>query len=153
MAPYWSPSDDCKVGCGQPSRAKGSYLCERHFRLLHRQDAKRAKRGWKIDHEVRFHAMQEQWNEAIGGFECHITKVKLSDDQFSPLRASWEHLEPANEKTAVLAAAIFNHMKSDLTESEFRDVVTELARYFAKRNAVFNTTLLPKRPFRPNALS
>ena len=152
MAPYWSPSDDCKV-CGQPSRAKGSYLCERCFRLLHRQDSKRAKRGWKIDREVRFHAMQAQWNEATGGFECHLTKVKLSDDPFSPLRASWEHLEPANEKTAVLAAAIFNHMKSDLTENEFRDVVTELARYFGKRNAVFNTTLLPERPFRPKALS
>jgi hypothetical protein len=88
MAPYWSPSDDCKVGCGQPSRAKGSYLCEPHFRLLHRQDAKRAKRGRKIDREVRFRAMQAQWNEAIGGFECHLTKVKLSDDQFSPMRAS-----------------------------------------------------------------
>jgi hypothetical protein len=57
--------------------------------------------------------MKAQWNEAIGGFACHLTKVKLSDDQFNPLRASWEHLEPANEKTAVLAAAIFNHMKSD----------------------------------------
>jgi hypothetical protein len=153
MAPYWSPSDDCKVGCGQPSRAKGSYLCERHFRLLHRQDAKRKKHGWKVNHEVRFRAMQTQWNEKIGGFECHLTKVKLSDDQFSPLRASWEHLKPGNEKTAVLAAAIFNHMKSDLTENEFRDVVTELARYFAKPNAVFDTTVLPKRPFRPKALS
>ena len=91
--------------------------------------------------------------EAIGGFECHLTKVKLSDDPLSPLRASWEHLEPGNEKTAVLAAAIFNHMKSDLMENEFRDVVAELARYFAKRNTVFDTTLLPKRPFRPNALS
>jgi hypothetical protein len=31
--------------------------------------------------------------------------------------------------------------------------VTELARYFAKRNAVFDTTVLPRRPFRPKALS
>jgi hypothetical protein len=97
--------------------------------------------------------MRKQWNEGTGGFECHLTKVKLSDDPLSPLRASWEHLKPGNEKTAVLAAAIFNHMKGDLMEKEFRNVVTELARYLSEQDRAFDTSMLPTRPWRPKALS
>lgn len=143
------PSPACEV-CDAPPRAVGSHLCGRCWTLLHRKDAKRRKRGWKIDGEVRLSAMKKQYDKKAGGFICKLTGVKLSDQPTSPLRPTWEHLVPGDPSTAVLAASILNHMKSDLTRSQFKSVVTELARLFADPSRDFNRRVLPKE-WRPKA--
>jgi hypothetical protein len=126
VTPYHAPSSTCQV-CGSPPRAPRSYLCARCYDLLDKKASERT-RGWKPDREAGFRALQRQWRGDLDGFACHFTGLKMEEaDSTSPLYRTWEHLEPGNSSEAALACAFVNHMKTSLTERDFRSVVLELA--------------------------
>jgi hypothetical protein len=93
--------------------------------------------------------MKEQWRS--GAFRCFYTGLRLSDIRSSPLYPTWEHREPGDASTAVLVGAVFNDMKTDLTEREFKRLVIELGAFFSGNKKRFNGSVLPQRPWRPRA--
>jgi len=71
---------------------------------------------------------------AWGGsaFYCEITGWKLNTkDHLSPFYLTWEHLTPGDEDDIVVAAALVNRMKANLTLDEFKLLVCALANRFA----------------------
>jgi hypothetical protein len=147
---HWSTSSGKCAVCKRPSRKEGrSYLCDRCFRLSSRGDPRRRKRGWDIDRDVRFHRMCEQWDGRA--FRCFYTHLRLSEDRSSPLYPTWEHREPGDASTAVLVGALINHVKSDLTEKEFKRLVIALGSFFSDNQKRVNPNVLPQRPWRPRA--
>jgi hypothetical protein len=147
-SPWYSSSPICKV-CGQESWAKGAYLCKRCLNLLDRGDQRVKRRGCRIDRRARFYQMQEQWDSKGQHFICYYTHVPLSDDPNNPGFATWEHREPGDETTVVLVAHVINYMKGDLTEREFKQIIAELARFFANADTPFDHSAFPSRPWRP----
>src|SRR3954451_10827845 len=79
VAPYWTPSDDCK-GCGRRA-VPGSYLCEPCRRLMHRVETRKDASGVgrSIDGRARLAALQRSWDSAISGYRCYYTGVPLND--------------------------------------------------------------------------
>ncbi len=58
-------------------------------------------------------------------------------DHAGPWYISFDHRTPGDERDLVVCAALVNHLKSNLSEAEFRRVVVELAeRFTGKRGRV-----------------
>ena len=65
-------------------------------------------------------------------FYCEITGWRLTTaNRESPFYLTWEHLTPGNEKNVVVAAALVNRMKANLTLDQFKLLVCALANRFA----------------------
>ena len=103
-----------------------AYACADCTRLLDRIDI----RGWKRNLPARRAALRAAWDGQV--FRCFYTGWPLTlSDPTSPLHFTWEHRTPGSEDDIVVAAAIINAMKSDLTESQFRELVIHLGRHFS----------------------
>lgn len=74
--------------------------------------------------------MQRQWDSEIGAYRCHYTRTPLDPSHGTRRYATWEHLTPGDESSVVLVADLVNRMKSDMTDAEFRAMVSALARSF-----------------------
>jgi hypothetical protein len=86
----------------------------------------------KFDREARLHALQDSWHD--GAFHCYYTGISLieagqlwRDHRY----LVFEHRTPGDEASVVVACALVNRMKTDLTEEQFKTMVTELANVFA----------------------
>ncbi len=118
---------NCTV-CGQP-RHQLAYCCRTCKKLLDRSDA----RGRQPNRDARLNALRDAWDGEY--FRCFYTGWRLCiDDHRSPFYLTWEHRTPRDEDDIVVAAAIINDMKSDLTEDEFRRLIIGLADYFRGRS-------------------
>ena len=68
----------------------------------------------KHNKNARLAALKRAWGGSA--FYCEITGWRLTTtDRESPFYLTWEHLTPGNEKKVVVAAALVNRMKVDLT--------------------------------------
>ena len=56
---------------------------------------------------------------------------------------TWEHLDPRDGSRVVLAAALINRMKADLTEEQFRGMVKALADHFEHPGVPFDKSAWP----------
>ena len=63
-------------------------------------------------------------------FVCHYSGAVLTEDPSSPWHVSFDHCTPGDERDLVICAALVNHMKSNLTEPEFRSLVVQLGQRF-----------------------
>ena len=112
----------CEI-CGNPSYHKYSLYCERCKKLM-----KKGSRR-KIEREVCKNALTQAWGG--DGFYCHFSGKKLEGkNSKSPWYLTFDHITPRQSNKIVIAAAIINDMKSDMSESEFRNMVIALANYF-----------------------
>lgn len=101
-----------------------AYCCKRCKKLIDRLDL----RG-KSDRKARLLALSQAWDGQ--SFRCYYTGWELTvENPKSPYYLTWEHRTPRLESDVVVAAAIINDMKSDLTDKEFRALVTGLANRF-----------------------
>jgi hypothetical protein len=76
--------------------------------------------------------MQNSWRD--GAFHCFYTDIALIEDarRWRHHRyLTFEHLTPGDEKSVVVTCYLVNRMKTDLTNEQFRNMVTELAKVFA----------------------
>lgn len=124
-----APSKLCVV-CGERALAQSEF-CPRHYRF-------RRRKGFTPAYKA---AMIKAWNKEANGFICYYSGLLLDeDDPYSPLYASFDHLTPGKDE-AVMCGRIFNTMKSDMSEEEFRAVVRELVRHWDEGTA-FNKDVL-----------
>ena len=124
--------NECIV-CGTGKHPQ-AYACKRCKRVLDRLETRRDSSGAyrRFDREARLRAMQDSWRD--GAFHCFYTGIALIDDgqQWRDHRYfSFEHLTPGDEKSVVVTCSLVNRMKTDLTDEQFRAMVTELAKVFA----------------------
>ena len=99
--------------------------CPSCRRLVGRNDIRA-----KHNKAARLAALKRAWRGSA--FYCEITGWKLNtNDHLSPFYLTWEHLTPGNEDDIVVAAALVNHMKTNLTLDEFKLLVCALAKRFA----------------------
>ena len=76
--------------------------------------------------------MRESWRD--GAFHCFYTGVELEThgDRWRDHRyLAFEHQTPSDEASVVVTCSLVNRMKTDLTDDQFRTLVTELAKVFA----------------------
>lgn len=74
-------------------------------------------------------ALQRAWDGE--SFRCYYTGITLVEDNpKDPRYLTFDHLTPRNETDIVVAAAVINDMKSDMSDGEFRAMVLELAKRF-----------------------
>ena len=112
----------CEV-CGA-SRHVLAKFCPDCKRLIGRLDTRR-----KHNKEARLAALKRSFHNSQ--FHCHYTGWPLTiTDSSSPLYLTWDHRTPGDETDIVVAAAMVNDVKSDLTEDEFRTLVIGLANRF-----------------------
>lgn len=84
----------------------------------------------KHSKKARLAALKRAWRGSA--FYCEITGWKLdTKDHHSPFYLTWEHLTPGNEDDVVVAAALVNRMKANLTLDQFKLLVCALANRFA----------------------
>jgi hypothetical protein len=129
---------ECVVCAG--SRHPLAYACKACKKILDRIDIRS-----KPDRDARLRALKAAWDGQH--FRCFYTGWPLCIDNYrSPYFLTWEHRTPRNQQDIVVAAAIINDMKSDLTEGEFRDLVVGLSKRFAGSNEV--VPLINPTPYR-----
>ena len=117
-------SDVACTVCGvlHDTQTKWCLSCSK---IIGRIDA-RAKHNKK----ARLAALKRAWGGSA--FYCEITGWRLTTtDRESPFYLTWEHLVPGNEKKVVVAAALVNRMKANLTLGQFKLLVCALANRFA----------------------
>ena len=99
--------------------------CPSCRKLIDRKDV-RAKHS----KAARLAALKRAWRGSA--FYCEITGWRLTTaNRESPFYLTWEHLTPGNEKKIVVAAALVNRMKANLTLDQFKLLVCALAHRFA----------------------
>jgi hypothetical protein len=119
--------------CGGEKHPQGDacYRCKSILRRVEtRLDVSGAPRH--VDHEARRQALKNSWHD--GAFHCYYTGVALVQDS-----SRWrdhrylvfEHRTPGDESSVVVTSALINRMKTDLTEEQFKAMVTALAKKFA----------------------
>jgi hypothetical protein len=101
----------------------------------------------RFDRRARLHALQQSWRD--GAFHCFYTGVRLIDDPTQRRNhryLTFEHQTPGDESTVVVASSLLNRMKTDLSDDEFRRLVTALAMAF--QEGAFDESAFPegKRP-------
>jgi hypothetical protein len=119
------------VVCGAEKHPQ-AYACKRCKRILDRLaiDASGASRPF--DRPARLRALQNSWHG--GAFHCFYTGIVLIEDghRWRDHRyLVFEHRIPGDEASVVVASALVNRMKTDLTEEQFKAMVNELAKVFA----------------------
>jgi hypothetical protein len=113
----------CTV-CGVPHDPQRKW-CPSCSKILKRIDSRA-----KHNKNARLAALKRAWRGSA--FYCEITGWKLTTtDRESPFYLTWEHLTPGNEKKVVVAAALVNRMKANLTLGQFKLLVCALANRFA----------------------
>ena len=125
----------CQI-CGSPKHQL-AYCCKRCKRIIDRRGPRR-KRGdtlGKPDKEARRKARLKALKNAWVGesFHCHYSGVRLVEDKENskdPRYLTFDHRTPRKESDVVVAAYVINDMKSDMTESEFKKMVIQLASRF-----------------------
>lgn len=126
------PEDKCVI-CGD-EKHRQAYACTRCKRILDRLETRRDASGAyrRFDREARLRALQDSWRD--GAFHCFYTGIALieagrrwRDHRY----LSFEHQTPGDEASVVVTCALVNRMKTDLTEEQFKAMVTELAKAFA----------------------
>ena len=127
------PGEQNCVVCTDPSGLKD--YCNRCRNLLERK-----RKGQKPDMAARRAAMYEQWRGDLHAFVCKYTGIALTHSG-GARNAEWEHVIPAEESSVVLAAALVNRMKADLSEEQWDDMIRAL---YALR--------IEGKPFDPSAL-
>ena len=75
-------------------------------------------------------ALQASYNREIDAFRCYYSHAPLDENPASPWYISFDHRTPRDDSTVVVSSNMINHMKADLTESEFRLTVVQLAEVF-----------------------
>jgi len=85
------------------------------------------------------------------GYVCYYTKMPLEmKNAKSPWYCVFDHLVPRNDRKVVITTALFNDMKSDLSEKEFWFFIDQLDKYKKKRikvkrrRLVYWDRLIPK---------
>jgi hypothetical protein len=139
--------DGCLI-CGDPKHLQ-AYACDRCRKILRRVDMRRDSEGKlrKPDRNARIRALQDAWDPTARCFRCHYTGIALKTDDHRDHRyVSLEHQTPGDETEIVVVSALLNRMKTDLSDPEFRRMVSALARKFEGED--FDDTAFPDRNFR-----
>jgi len=101
----------------------------------------------KPDREARKRALRKAWSPDARCFRCHYTGIALNtDDHHDHRYLSLEHQTPGDETKIVVVSALINRMKTDLSDREFRRMVSALARKFEGED--FDEAAFPDRNFR-----
>ena len=141
-------SDGCEI-CGDPKHPQ-AYACDRCRKIFRRVDMRRDSQGKlrKPDREARKRALKDAWDDRVRSFRCHYTGIALDTDNHRDHRyLSLEHQTPGDETEIVVVSALINRMKTDLSDQEFRRIVSALAQSFEDKG--FDEAAFPKRDFRP----
>ena len=118
---------NCQV-CGQPRPTRATY-CRLCKKILDRADDRRA-----FNRAARLQALDASFND--GAFHCHFSGWVLTvTDDSSPFYLTWDHRTPGDECDIVVAAALINRVKAELTDEEFRTLVLGLAERFRDPSA------------------
>lgn len=115
----------CGAGTHRPAHA-----CARCKRILDRAETRRDASGGlrRADAAARLRALARSWRD--GAFRCFCTGVCLTEDH-----GRWrdhrylvfEDRIPGDGASAAVTCALVSRMKADLTEDQFKLIVTELA--------------------------
>ncbi len=118
------PSRECEI-CSNPARHQQASYCATCRRLVNRVDTRRDD-----GNGARKGALKNAWDGE--SFRCYYSDVPLVVDKSShPLYLTFDHRTPRAKGDLVVAAAVINDMKTDMSEEEFRRLVLELARKFS----------------------
>lgn len=142
-------TDGCEI-CGDPKHPQ-AYACDQCRKILRRPDMRRDSQGKlrKPDREARKKALRKAWDPKARCFRCHYTGIALNTDDHRDHRyLSLEHQTPGDETEIVVVSALINRMKTDLSDQEFRGMVSALARKFEAEGEDFDKEAFPARHFR-----
>jgi hypothetical protein len=100
-------------------------LCRRCKKIVDRTDIRA-----KHNAGARIRALTLAWEG--DGFRCYYTGVRVvEDDKLDPRYLTLDHRTPNREDDIVVAGALVNDMKSNMTEEQFKDMVAQLSRRFS----------------------
>ena len=117
-----SDSKICEI-CGSTIHPQ-AYCCKRCKKFINRVDTHR-----KADKKARMQALKRAWDGE--GFRCYYSGIRLIEDNpKDPRYLTFDHRTPRQESDVVVAAAVLNDMKSDMTEDEFKAMIIQLASRF-----------------------
>ena len=117
---FMSGSKACEI-CGNDVHPL-AYLCKRCKDLINR--------GRKANKNARIQALKQVWDKH-GFFRCYYSKVRLVEDNpEDPRYLTFDHRTPRQEDDIVVAAALVNDMKSDMSEDEFKNMILQLANSY-----------------------
>jgi hypothetical protein len=132
----------CGAGTHRPAQA-----CARCKRIADRVETRRDASGGlrRVDAAARLGALALSWRD--GAFHCFYTGVRLTEDH-----SRWrdhrylvfEDRIPGDGASVVVTCALVSRMKADLTEDQFKRIVTELAKVFG--GGTFDQSAFPDQP-------
>jgi len=87
--------------------------------------------------------MHKQWNRELGASTCKYTKVALNHNDGTAWHAEWEHEVPNHDPSLVLAAAVVNRMKANLTLEQFKAMIGALHTFLNEGKEPFDESAFP----------
>ena len=119
-----APFKKCEI-CGNDLHPLAQY-CKRCKKLIDRVDMRK-----KPNKMARVQALKQAWDGK--DFRCYYTGIRLVEGNYKdPRYITFDHRIPRQEDDIVVACAVLNDMKSDMSENEFRAMVLQLAEYFKR---------------------
>lgn len=137
----------CSI-CSDPCHPQ-AYACKRCKKILDRPEFRTDSEGRvrRFYRGARIKALKDAWDKKARVFRCHYTDVELSTTDWRDHRyLSLEHQTPGVESDITVVSLLINRMKTDLTDAEFKRIVTALAAKFADQE--FDESAFPDRQFR-----
>ena len=117
-----SNSQVCEI-C-EEEKHRQAHFCKRCRKLINR-----GNRRTQVDKKARVQALKIAWDGK--GFRCYFSGIRLVEDNSKdPRYLTFDHLTPRQKSDIVVAAAVINDMKSDMSENEFKAMVIQLANRF-----------------------
>jgi hypothetical protein len=139
-------SDTCLI-CFEP-RHPQAYACRRCKKIIDRPEFRKDSEGKlrRSDREARIRALKAAWDPDAKAFRCHYTGIELDiTDRHDHRYLSLEHQTPGDESNITVVSALINRMKTDLSDAEFRKLVSALAARFSGQD--FDQSAFPDRRF------
>ena len=119
---------NCDI-CGLSKHPLAKF-CKRCKKIIDRIDIRK-----KHNKSARIIALKKSWDGKC--FRCHYSGVRLEErDHHSPVYITFDHRIPREESDIVIAAAVINDMKSDLSDEEFKNAINQLSAWFSKGTPV-----------------
>lgn len=123
MGPYVTK---CLV-CEDVLRNNLANYCRRCGNILSKVEAGRGKN----DATPYVQAMRKGWDKEDECFKCHYSGIQLNDDDpRDPRYITFDHTALEKGAEMVVTAALIDEMKANLSEDEFKTVITQLAQHF-----------------------
>ena len=128
------PVSKCII-CDDVLRNSLATYCRRCGNIMGRVETRE-----KAELAARVTALRKAWDKEDKCFRCYYSGIRLNDDNVrDPRYITFDLTALRKGAVLVVTAALIDEMKADLTEDEFKTIISQLGQHFTANSPVDET--------------